>query len=95
MHQISLDAYKSRRSVRSSVEREFILIGESLRRISGLNESLFHSMSKARTIVDFKHLLAHDYGAIDDEAVYGVVYSDLILLKAEVAQLLVQDPPPG
>jgi uncharacterized protein with HEPN domain len=33
-------------------------------------------------------LLAHDYGAVDDDAVFGLVYSDLVLLKAEVAELL-------
>jgi len=95
MDKISLDGYKSRRAVRSSVEREFILIGEAQRRISSLNESLFHSIAKARTTVDFRHLLAHDDGAIDDEAEYGVVCSGLILLKAEGAQLLALDPPPG
>lgn len=92
MLNVSLDDYKSRRAVRSAVEREFILIGEALRRIGGLDESLFGSISNARAIVDFRNLLAHDYGAIDDEAVYGVVYSDLILLKTEVAQLLSRDP---
>lgn len=92
MLDVSLDDYKSRRAVRSAVEREFILIGEALRRIGGLDESLFGSISNARAIVDFRNLLAHDYGAIDDEAVYGVVYSDLIVLKEEVAQLLARDP---
>jgi len=39
-------------------------------------------------IVDFRNLLAHDYGAVDDDAVFGLVYSDLIVLKAEVSELL-------
>ena len=29
-----------------------------------------------------------DYGAVDDDAVFGLVYSDLIVLKAEVSVLL-------
>jgi hypothetical protein len=33
-------------------------------------------------------MLAHDYGAVDDDAVFGLVYSDLIVLKAEVGGLL-------
>jgi uncharacterized protein with HEPN domain len=33
-------------------------------------------------------MLAHDYGAVDDDAVFGLVYSDLIVLKAEVSELL-------
>jgi uncharacterized protein with HEPN domain len=88
MSGISLDEYRSKRAVRSAVEREFIIIGEALRRVSALDERLFSSISNSRAIVDFRNLLAHDYGAVDDDAVFGLVYSDLIVLKAEVGELL-------
>jgi len=88
MSGVSLDEYRSKRAVRSAVEREFIIIGEALRRVSALDESLFCSISNSRAIVDFRNLLAHDYGAVDDDAVFGLVYSDLIVLKAEVGELL-------
>jgi uncharacterized protein with HEPN domain len=88
MSGISLDEYRSKRAVRSAVEREFIIIGEALRRVSTLDERLFSSISNSRAIVDFRNLLAHDYGAVDDDAVFGLVYSDLIVLKAEVGELL-------
>ncbi len=74
--------------MRSAVEREFIIIGEALRRIRTLNEALLSSISNSRAIVDFRILLAHDYGAVDDDAVFGLVYSDLIVLKEEVGELL-------
>lgn len=70
------------------MEREFIIIGEALRRISDLDERLFHSISNSRAIIDFRNLLAHDYGAVDDDSVFGLVHSDLILLKEEVGNLL-------
>ena len=85
---ISLDEYRNKRAVRSAVEREFIIIGEALRRVSALDERLFSSISNSRAIVDFRNLLAHDYGAVDDDAVFGLVYSDLTVLKAEVGELL-------
>jgi uncharacterized protein with HEPN domain len=88
MSGISLDEYRNKRAVRSAVEREFIIIGEALRRVSALDERLFSSISNSRAIVDFRNLLAHDYGAVDDDAVFGLVYSDLIVLKAEVGRLL-------
>lgn len=40
------------------------------------------------SVVDFQNLLTHNYGAINDNAVHGLVYSDLIVLKAEVAVLM-------
>ena len=88
MRGVSLEDYRATRSIRSSVEREFIIIGAALCRISALDEELFASISNSRAIVDFRNLLAHDYGAIDDDSVFGVVYSDLTILQAEVAELL-------
>jgi hypothetical protein len=29
-----------------------------------------------------------DYGAVDEDAVFGLVYTDLIVMKAEVSVLL-------
>lgn len=55
---VTLDDYRSRRAIRSSVEREFILIGEALRRISCLDERLFASITNSRSIIDFRNLLA-------------------------------------
>ena len=88
MSGVSLEEYRGKRSGRSAVEREFIIIGEALRRVRALDERLFSSISNSRAIVDFRNLLAHDYGAVDDDAVFGLVYSDLIVLKAEVSELL-------
>lgn len=88
MSGITLDEYRSKRAVGSAVEREFIIIGEALRRVSTHDETLFRSISNSRAIVDFRNLLAHDHGAVDDDAVFGLVYSDLIVLKAEVSELL-------
>jgi uncharacterized protein with HEPN domain len=88
MRGVSLEDYRDRRAVRSAVEREFIIIGEALRRVGVLDETLFRTISNSRAIVDFRNLLAHDYGAVDDDAVFGLVYSDLIVLKAEVGELL-------
>ena len=88
MSGVSVEEYRIKRPVRSAVEREFIIIGEALRRVSALDERLFRSISNSRAIVDFRNMLAHDYGAVDDDAVFGLVYSDLIVLKAEVGELL-------
>jgi uncharacterized protein with HEPN domain len=62
---VTLDDYRGKRAVRSSLEHEFSIIGEALRRISALDERLFYSISNSRAIIDFRNLFAHDYGAID------------------------------
>ncbi len=57
MSGVSLEEYRSKRAVRSAVEREFIIIGEALRRVSALDETLFSSISNSRAIVDFETCL--------------------------------------
>jgi uncharacterized protein with HEPN domain len=37
MNDVSLDEYRSKRAVRSAVEREFIIIGEALGRVGALD----------------------------------------------------------
>ena len=78
MSDVSLKGYRNKRAARSAVEREFIIIGEALRRIRTLDETMFSSISNSRAIVDFRNLLAHDYEAVDDDAVLVLVYSNLI-----------------
>lgn len=71
------------------MERDFALIGEALTRLRKFEVTTFVLISNSRLIIDFRILLAHDYGAIDDDAVYGLALSDLFVLNAdEVADLL-------
>ena len=45
-------------------------------------------LDACNSIEDIVSGIAHDYGAVDDDTVFGLVYSDLIVLKAEVGELL-------
>ena len=38
---VSVEEYRNKRAVRSAVEREFIIIGEALKRVNALDERLF------------------------------------------------------
>lgn len=51
---LDLAAYQSNRLVRSSVEREFIIIGEAVAALARVAPVSFASISRARRIVDFK-----------------------------------------
>jgi uncharacterized protein with HEPN domain len=85
---VDLATYKKERAIRSSVEREFILIGEAVASIRRLEPGLVDSISNARIIVGFRNILTHDYASVDDETVFGVATSDLPLLRGECAALL-------
>lgn len=85
---VDLTTYVDTRLVRSSVEREFILIGEAVTAIGRTSPELLDGISHVRMIVGFRNVLTHDYAAVDDETVLGVAESDVPRLRAECATLL-------
>ena len=64
---VDLETYRSKRSIRSSVEREFNLIGEALRRLESISPNRYSRIASARLAIDFRNLLAHDYSSVDDD----------------------------
>jgi uncharacterized protein with HEPN domain len=58
---MDLAAYTGDRLVRSSVEREFIIIGEALAALRRTAEEIFHRITQARRIIDFRNQLTHEY----------------------------------
>lgn len=56
---IDYGAYAGDRLVRSSVEREFIIVGEALAALSRSSEDVFTRITQARRIVDFRNQLTH------------------------------------
>jgi len=87
---VDLEAYGARRSTRSSVEREFTIIGEAMGVLARRDPALAARISHARLIVGFRNRLVHEYPQIDDEAVYAIAQHDAPVLRAECAALVEQ-----
>jgi uncharacterized protein with HEPN domain len=87
---VDLETYCARRSIRSSVEREFTIIGEAIGVLARRDPALAARISHARLIVGFRNRLVHEYPQIDDEAVYSIANRDALVLRAECAVLLGQ-----
>jgi uncharacterized protein with HEPN domain len=92
--EIALDHYRTNRLVRSSVEREFIIIGEALTNLSRIDPQLFEQVEAAPQIISFRNKLTHEYSVIDHELVWGVIHKLLPPLRDRCSQLL-QDPTKG
>jgi uncharacterized protein with HEPN domain len=84
---VDLEAYRARRAIRTSVEREFTIIGEAVGVLSRRDPELAARISHARLIVGFRNRLVHEYPQIDDEAVYSIARHDAPVLRAECAAL--------
>jgi len=76
------------RLVRSSVEREFIIIGEAIAALARTAPSTFEAITNARRIIDFRNQLTHEYPTVDDALVWTIAEKDVPLLKRECSLLL-------
>lgn len=83
-----LQRYQENRLVRSSVEREFIIIGEAIVVLSRKSPDAFAAITKARRIVDFRNRLTHEYSTVDDEFVWAIANHDVPVLRDECLALL-------
>jgi uncharacterized protein with HEPN domain len=63
------DTDGTNRLIRSTVEREFTLIGEALYVIAKRAPEIFEAIPEARQIVVFRNLLTHEYIKVSDRIV--------------------------
>jgi uncharacterized protein with HEPN domain len=89
---LDLVTYQSSRLVRSSVEREFIIIGEAIAALGRLAPETFGRITRARRIVDFRNQLTHAYQTVDDALVWAIVETDVPILRRECAEIMATFP---
>ena len=85
---INFDDYCNSRLIRSSVEREFITIGEALTQLAQRDPILLGEIEQAPQIISFRNKLTHEYTVINHQLVWGVIQSDLAELIEHCRQLL-------
>ena len=90
----TLAHYLQTRLVRSSIEREFILIGEAISTLGRLSPAHFSRISNARRIVDFRNLLTHEYPVVDDALVWTFATELIPALLTECEAMLREWPSP-
>ncbi len=85
---LDLESYLGNRLVRSSVEREFIIIGEAISALSHRDPGLFDEIGHARRIIDFRNQLTHEYPNVVDSIVWAIADRDVPILRQECKSLL-------
>lgn len=81
-------SYLADEKTRQACERNFEIIGEAINAARKIDDRLLTSISSARQIIDFRHLLIHGYSVINHEIVWGVIQEDLPILVSELAKLI-------
>jgi len=89
---LSFEEYLRSKLARAGVERELITIGEALNAALQMDPTLHDRINEARDIVDFRNMLVHGYGRIEDDRVWGAIHDKLPLLLSQVRALLPPAP---
>ncbi len=84
----SRDEYLSDLMLRSAVERQFEIVGEALRRLQILDQSLAKLITDYRRIIDFRNLIAHGYDVVEADAVWQFATRNRKVLLQDVRVLL-------
>jgi uncharacterized protein with HEPN domain len=85
---LDLAGYEANRLVRSSVEREFIIIGEAIAALARVAPEVFDAITRARRIIDFRNQLTHEYPTVDDAIVWAIIEHDVTMLCRECTSFI-------
>lgn len=83
----TLDDYRADELLRSGVERQIEIIGEAARRLSEPFRAA-HSEIPWRPIIAQRHILAHEYGEIEDDLIWRVATVHVPVLHNQIVRLV-------
>ncbi|MGH9946267.1 MAG: HepT-like ribonuclease domain-containing protein [Pyrinomonadaceae bacterium] len=64
---LNFDQYRENRLLKLAVEREYEIIGETLRRMELRFNDNFQKITEGRKIIDFRNILSHGYDSVSNE----------------------------
>lgn len=87
----TFEDYAADPMLRSAVERQFEILGEALGKLKKLDLELAGHISDHRRIIAFRNVLIHGYDVVLNEVVWGVVETQIPILRETLAELLTAD----
>ncbi len=83
--------YERNQMLRSAIERQFEIIGESLSQAETDNPELPTLIPDVRRIVGMRNRIIHGYDSVDDELLWQTIQTHVPPLAQRLAQLLESD----
>ena len=84
----SFEEYERDIMLRSAVERQSIIIGESVNLLLKADPEAVSQITNYRRIIDFRNRLAHVFYDTDNEVVWNIVTNHLPVLRRELTGLI-------
>ena len=91
---VTFDQYIAGSMRMAAVERQFITVGEAIRRLVNHDEDTANRISDYRDAVNFRNVLVHQYHRVEQPKVWEAVQITLPRMLREVESLLEADDTP-
>lgn len=92
LQDLPLEQYQADENLRLATERRIEIIGEAAGRVSQAVRDA-HPEIPWRQIIAQRHILAHEYGEIDNELIWSVATTHIPKLIENLASLVPPTPP--
>ena len=76
--------------LRSAVERQFIIIGEAMNMLRGVEPTVAACISHYKLVISFRNVLVHGFFQVDDSRVWDTISDNVPTLHREVSDLLAE-----
>ncbi len=87
----SFDDYLDDPMLRSAVERQLEILGEAIGKLGKIAPEVAAAIPESRQIAAFRNVLAHGYGSVAHDVVWGILEAKLQPLLQTVEALLPSD----
>ena len=87
----TFEDYRCDAMLQAAVERKFEIIGEAMNNLAEIDEAVTSRITDYRRIVDFRNVLSHEYGDVDNRLVWDIVETHLPTLVREIDALLPEE----
>lgn len=71
--------------IKRAVERDLEIIGEAMKKILEIDNSL--AISSSKKIIGLRNMISHAYDSIEDELIWAIIQRDIPVLKKEIELL--------
>ena len=80
----TFDDYRTDDMLHAAVERELMIVGEAMTRLSKDAPELTEQIPERRQIIAFRNILVHGYDIVDDGVVWDIIQNHLPLLMQHI-----------
>ncbi len=84
----NLEGFRSNFYFKRTSERNFLIIGEIIKKLSSLKPEILSGIRNRESIVGFRNFLAHAYDTIDYEQMWLFILNRVPELKEDINRML-------